>query len=289
MIEFYVKQTVWSCPGEYSDSYHFLPDNLPQLRRFIAQFFIHYIDMHASNLFHYKANFFQYNLRSIKEKFSASIVDHKDLAIYFKNKCTGQLLGVCRDNALLLCSVLRSRGVSARLRAGFASYIIKGYFLDGVCVEYYNKQYNKWCFIDPRTLYVDGLSSDDFIFESLSSDQFIPANRAWHFFRDGKFNSSLFGSRFNSGIGALRNALLRDFAYLNGIELLLWDLWGDMLNPSLDFDKYDRLSSFISYYSYDIEKIFSFYHDHVFYQVHNPILVCFPLSKTVKKEVVSEI
>src|ERR1700710_2122443 len=48
-------------------------------------------------------------------------------------------VGTCRDYALVLCGLLRSKGVSARLRCGFANYLGDGWEDHWVC-EYWDRK-----------------------------------------------------------------------------------------------------------------------------------------------------
>jgi hypothetical protein len=52
-------------------------------------------------------------------------------------------VGTCRDFALVLCGLLRSKGIAARLRCGFAKYFGDGWEDHWVC-EYWDRNTRRW-------------------------------------------------------------------------------------------------------------------------------------------------
>ena len=59
-----------------------------------------------------------------------------------------RVAGCCRDHCLFVVGALRERGVAARNRVGFASYLLPGLHLDHVVVEYWNG--TRWVRTDPE-------------------------------------------------------------------------------------------------------------------------------------------
>jgi hypothetical protein len=57
-------------------------------------------------------------------------------------------VGTCRDFALLLCSILRSKGIPARVRCGFAGYFHSDWEDHWVC-EYWDRSAGIWRLSDP--------------------------------------------------------------------------------------------------------------------------------------------
>src|SRR5688500_496985 len=51
-----------------------------------------------------------------------------------------RLIGCCRDAATLTCAILRHRGVPARVRVGFASYLVPNLFIDHWVVEWWDDE-----------------------------------------------------------------------------------------------------------------------------------------------------
>ena len=204
--------------------------------------------------------------------------NHQKLSI--GRKPDQKVLGACRDSALLLCSILRSRGIPARLRAGFNTYYNANFYLDGFCLQYFDFKLNRWRMVDPRTTKQTIRSyqlSINFNITDLSEQQFILAAKAWQLCRAGKANPNSFGFRHYSGLPYLQTKLIQDFLLLNKYELLIWDLWGMMLNHNADhYSLMDELSNFMIGYENDVNKIQDCYQKHKTLHVPEQVLVANP-------------
>jgi len=58
-------------------------------------------------------------------------------------------IGTCRDFALMLCAVLRCKGIPSRLRCGFAAYFGSVWEDHWVC-EYWDRETRTWRLSDPQ-------------------------------------------------------------------------------------------------------------------------------------------
>lgn len=134
----------------------------------------------------------------------------------------------CRHFATLLCSVLRHRGIPARTRHGFASYLEPGHSQSHVICEYWDSAHERWVPVDPDTVRQD-----------MPLDQFITADAAWRGLMRGELDPGQFGYASHvRGAWCVRWEVVRDFAALNKQEMLTFDVWG--LNASYAHD--DSLS-----------------------------------------------
>ncbi len=138
---------------------------------------------------------------------------------------------VCRHFSLMLGGILREQGVAARARCGFGAYFNPGKFEDhGVC-EYWNAQQSRWILVDAQ---MDAIQRKAFnlSFDPLEvpRDQFIIAGDAWQQCRSGRADPKNFGlTHINeSGLWFIAGNVVRDFASLNRMEGLPWDVWGMM-------------------------------------------------------------
>jgi hypothetical protein len=138
-----------------------------------------------------------------------------------------RFMGTCRDFSLLLCAMLRRRGVPARARCGFGTYFEPGRFVDHWVVEHWDAGAGRWVWTDPQL--------DDHQLKELKADfdpldlpaeRFLPAGRAWQACRSGAADASRFGIFDMWGLWFVRGNVLRDLASLNRMELLPWDDWG---------------------------------------------------------------
>lgn len=137
-------------------------------------------------------------------------------------------VGTCRNFSLLLCSVLQSKSVPARLRCGFATYLDRDRYVDHWICEYWSDDEKYWVRVDPQLddLQVQALDID-FDPCDIPIDVYLYAGEAWVMCRRGRADSATFGVRDLNGLGFIKGNIVRDILALNKIETLPWDLgWG---------------------------------------------------------------
>ncbi|HLD76663.1 MAG TPA: transglutaminase domain-containing protein [Rickettsiales bacterium] len=217
----------------YLSDFDDLPTDINKLCNRINYLFLHYADF---NLYSFSVNQNRYaelNLRYLC-KIIQKIFSYNKNSLNERRKIDNRILGICRDSALLLCSILRSRGIPARLRSGYINYFIPGFFLDGFCLEFYDSSLKRWRFVDTRTSEFQIQQyklTIDFDLTDIPDDKFITAAKAWKMCREGRFDPNRFGSRQFFGLKTIRNRFIQDLALLNKYELLVWDLWKPMFDP----------------------------------------------------------
>ena len=155
-----------------------------------------------------------------------------------------RVAGCCRDFTLLTVAALRHRGVPARSRIGFASYLEPGHHSDHVVVEHWNGE--RWVLLDSEFAPGPEWSFDITDLPPISTaddpDQavFSSAAQVWTAYRAGAIDVEKYGvSPVHApelplrGAWFVRNYVLLELAHRQGDELLLWDTWGAM---SLELD-----------------------------------------------------
>ncbi len=142
-------------------------------------------------------------------------------------------VGMCRDFAVFLVSLLRHKGIPARMRVGFAEYLDKNSKFKGDhwITEYWNADQARWVLADPD---VGGVPlgmipvKDGCNLHNIRRDKdFYVAGSAWKLAREGKVRSDLF--RYSGrwkGFPCIRGNLLHDFQALNKLEMGLFDYLG---------------------------------------------------------------
>ncbi|GIF67750.1 hypothetical protein Ais01nite_57850 [Asanoa ishikariensis] len=129
--------------------------------------------------------------------------------------------GTCRAAALLMLAALRHRSLPARSRVGFAPYLGDAAH---VVVSYHDG--GRWLTTDPRVAGATG---------------FVLPGDAWLGYRAGTLDPTRYG-----GGAALRDAVLRDLAHVNGAEVRLTDEWGPMGPDLVDgLDVVDDLAALL--------------------------------------------
>lgn len=279
MFDFYSTHSVFSDPGQYAVLFSDLPDDIKSLISCVNQLLFHYADQSLYGYTIPAAQYRELDHRLVKNALAA-LLNKSSASLSIPRAHSQKVLGICRDSALLTCSILRSRGISARLRSGFNTYYLPNLFLDGFCLEYYDTAAGRWRLVDTRTTqdYIHHFHlSINFDLTDLSEKHFIPAALAWSMCRSGSADPSRFGSRGYYGLNYIRNKVIQDFILLNKQELLIWDLWGDMFgDKKIDNTIIDNLSDFLLKDAHDVETITAFYAEKLFFQVPNTVLVANP-------------
>lgn len=159
-------------------------------------------------------------------------------------------VGTCRNFALLLCSILRSKNIAARLRCGFATYFEKQQYVDHWICEYWSDAEKYWARVDPQ---LDELQINTLNIKfdpcNIPIDAYLYAGEAWTMCRRERADPQAFGIREIRGLGFIKGNIVRDILALNKIETLPWDLgWGILYENYLDqidrseFGYVDRLA-----------------------------------------------
>ena len=144
--------------------------------------------------------------------------------------------GCCRDHTLFCVGTLRQHGIPARSRVGFAGYITPGFHHDHVIVEAWID--GRWHRFDPEFEgSVPGLADPhDMALEPADATGFTTAATAWLAWRRGEVDASRFGVHPDvpelCGPTFLGGEVLYELAHRFGDELLLWDVWGGLLDAA---------------------------------------------------------
>ncbi len=132
-----------------------------------------------------------------------------------------RVVSVCRDFSLMVCTILRVKGIPARLRCGFATYLTPNHFEDHWICEYWSDIKSQWIMVDAQ---LDLLQREvlkiDFDPCDVPSERFIVAGKAWKLCRAGKENPDNFGIHAFNGFEFTKGSIIRDLFSLAKIELL---------------------------------------------------------------------
>ncbi|MDO6763287.1 transglutaminase domain-containing protein [Agarivorans sp. 1_MG-2023] len=139
-----------------------------------------------------------------------------------------RMMGNCRDFSLLLVSLLRSQGIAARARCGFARYLGIYQFEDHWICEYWYQSQQRWVMVDAQ---LDLIQQDilNIQFDPLDvpQEQFIFAGKAWQDCRLNPQLSEQHGILSFKGWPIIQGNVIRDIFALSKVELLAWDCgWG---------------------------------------------------------------
>lgn len=140
----------------------------------------------------------------------------------------------CHTFSKLTVALLRAAGVPARARCGFGAYFRPGWYEDHWVAEYWNAAASRWQMVDAqldatwrKMLNFDGDPSE------ITATEFVTAGTAWQAWRRGDLDAARCGLSGIDEHGAhwIAGNLRLDFASLNKVEMLPWDLWGAHWEP----------------------------------------------------------
>jgi hypothetical protein len=233
-MQFYIEQGPLTDPGEYHFLFEHLPTNAFRKYQLLQNIILHHADAKFLNLNLPADRLSDLQLRS-SENMLKRIYELCPYTFIFPREPQERLIGCCRDFSVLLCSIFRHQKIPARLRYGFSTYHIPGFYHDQVYVEYWNEAKQRWCLADVRSnawvIKAMRLNIDFDLFD-VPREKFFTAGEAWYLCRTGQKHPHQFGTgiiKRLTGLWYIRNKLIQDLASLNKMEMLLWDLWGYML------------------------------------------------------------
>ena len=209
LLDFYRQYSSFTDPGEYAYLYKNLPDSLPELCNLIRSQFIHpygELNKYREQIPKERWNeMFSYpSVKTILE----GLLSYDSSGIVNNRKPEDRLVLICRHNSILLVSILKSRGIPARVRYGHATYIIPDFHTSHAICEVWNDNEKRWMLVDPSMDMVD-----------FSQDKFDFSNDAWLQLQKGEIDPNLYGIPHRySGMGSIVAKLCGDLASLLGTE-----------------------------------------------------------------------
>jgi hypothetical protein len=141
----------------------------------------------------------------------------------------------CHAFSRVTVAFLRAAGVPARARCGFGACFRPGWFEDHWVAEYWNETEGRWQMVDAQ-LDATWRKMLDYKGDPLAvtPSEFVTAGAAWQAWRDGDLDASRCGLSAVDEHGAhwIAGNLRLDFASLNKVEMLPWDVWGAHWEPA---------------------------------------------------------
>ena len=216
VLDFYRQFSSFTDPGEYAYLYKNLPDSLPELCSLIKSQFIHPI-----------VELPQYRDQIPKERWNETekyttvksvlqgLLSYDSRGFVKDRKPEDRLVLGCRENSLLLASILKYRGIPARVRYGHAAYLIPGFHANHVICEVWNKNNQRWMLVDPSTNMID-----------FSREKFAFGNDSWLKMNKGEIDPNLYGipGKFsnNNGLVIIATMVCLDLASVLGNEYTIY-------------------------------------------------------------------
>ena len=147
----------------------------------------------------------------------------------------------CRDYAVMMCGLLRHKGIPARIRCGFADYLKTDFFHDHWICEYWLDTEDRWARADTQ---LDPVLKHhlDISFNTLDmpSGRFRTAREAWIAVTDHGHDPAEFGHGDAVGEWYIWVNLARDLLAVNNIVTSDWDTWRTIAKKPPDLTEDDR-------------------------------------------------
>lgn len=223
VLDFYRQYSSFTDPGEYAYLYKNLPDSLPELCSLIKSQFIHPIvelPDHRDQIPEERWN------KSVKYTTVKSIlkglVSYDSRGLVTDRKPEDRLVLHCWHCSILLASILKYRGIPARVRYGYAPYLTPGFHSGHVICEVWNENDKRWMLVDPSTNMID-----------YSRKEFDFSNDSWLKMQKKEIDPNLYGmpgnySKYN-GLVSIASTVCLDLASLLGNEYTIYQ-YAQILN-----------------------------------------------------------
>jgi hypothetical protein len=245
ILNHYLQFSTFTNPGFYKKFLQNLPDDLKELGDLINHQIIHRVVLKDGNI---KVNsdlrygdmtkYPWHKLRCDDDVLTttvsmvAELLRLDDKGFIDNRKVENKIVVTCRHVAILMASILKSKGIPCRVRSGFAPYFFKGSW-DHWINQYWNEKQKKWITFD-----ADGF------FDFLNFGQYnIPKNKfdwaadTWLGIREGKLDANNFINAGGfKGLMPVLWAIFYDFHSLMNYEVLYNQM------PSYIFSKFEKLS-----------------------------------------------
>ncbi|PDT41244.1 MULTISPECIES: transglutaminase-like domain-containing protein [Sinorhizobium] len=225
---FYASQSIYSEPGPYRETLMGGGGEPNLIAGWISSFMQHPRGFESKKRGLKPQQIADLELRSVAEILSVAV----ERKLLESDAAQPKVGGVCRDFAMMAVSSFRERGTPARLRVGFADYLVPDHWEDHWLCEWHDGR--RWKRLDVEFEAIGGVSFDTL---DVPSERFITASEAWFRIMGDPELASRFGvSSLNlAGEWFVAGSLLREVAALRKLELKPWDYWGlsKDLSPNL--------------------------------------------------------
>jgi hypothetical protein len=227
-LAYYKTQGKMSDPGSFISMLENIPDDPKKLRLVVQNCLIHIYMLWAYELELPEERKQEVCLRSMGEKLKR-LTELGYQSVSEKHALDKHLVGNCRDFSVFLCSLLRSKGIPARERCGFARYFTPGKYEDHWICDYWDNKEERWIMMDAQ---LDDIQKEklniSFDPSCVPADSFLYGGKAWQLCREKKVDPNLFGIQQWWGIDYVKSNFLLDVASLRKMPMLPWDTWNGL-------------------------------------------------------------
>ena len=147
-VERWIEHGAMSDPGDFASTLTRLPSDIDAINRTIQGLLIHSDWLTAYGMDERAFSAESRQTLPVAKRLAA-ILGRDARPLDVQRLPDQRAVGTCRDYALLLCSMLRSKGIAARVRCGFACHFHDDWEDHWVC-EYWDRSARIWRLSDPQ-------------------------------------------------------------------------------------------------------------------------------------------
>lgn len=246
ILDHYLTFSTFTNPGCYKELLKNLPDNVKELGNLISHQIIHRITLKEGNT---RANrdlrygdmerYPWHRLRCEDDVLPTAVSMIAELlrldsrGFLADRKVENKIVVTCRFVAVLMASILKSKGIPCRVRSGFAPYFFKG-SCDHWISQYWDKNKQRWITFDADGFLDSTIGFDQY---DIPKEKFDWAASTWLGIREGRLDPKNFTSADGSkGLMPVLWAMFYDFHSLMNNEILYNQ------TPSYIFYKFGKLT-----------------------------------------------
>jgi len=214
VLDKHIEFSQYTDPGELGYLYDDLPESIEEVCNLIKKQLIHPFDVNKfSDKIPGGRVFEDREIPSVVQMLAELLTRDKN-GLLPTRQPEDRLVVACVHHSLLLASILRSRGIPVRIRAGYAKYTSadNNVRVSHVVCEVWDNKRNVWFLVDPDRNKVDFKRQEfEFAFES------------WELLRNHKIDKRYYMSRYKSVDQATVHLLCHDLSYVIGSEEPYWN------------------------------------------------------------------
>lgn len=230
VLDHYLKYGMFTYPGLYEKYLKSLPDDIREIGRLVRLSMIHRTTLDWKNKgsnsdlkFGDMTKIPRYRQPEDDNLITATSIiaelfRRDSWGLTIERKIEDKVILTCRYIAILMASILKAKGIPARVRSGFAGYwpwskVSSDHWIN----QYWSRKENRWITID-----VDGsFHNTGFNMYDIPEEKFDYSADAWLNIREGKINENHFiNADGNKGLMVVAWELFYDFHCLMNSEII---------------------------------------------------------------------
>lgn len=239
VLEFYKQTSCYTDLGLYKEFAKNLPDDLETLSLLLRHQTVHPFDLLDEEI-RKDTDYFYGDMTSVPKTSlnfendlfptAQSIIAEllrRDKNFSLNRNIQDKVHVCCREDAILLASILKAKGIPARVRSGFTTYVSETDAAgDHWITEYYNEKEQRWILVDADMYFNDAILEEyeiDFNLLDIPREKFIFGAEAYLKLRKGilKEKDIYYASYpYTYGLPAAIRGLFYDFHSLKNDEII---------------------------------------------------------------------